>query len=120
MEAVKERVASLEKKLEFIDLNMDDPVEAAAKTPPMHEPQQPLPTEPVLPDPNPVPADDPSSVSAPVVPEVVSQSISETVPESILESMCAEPVSKPSPRPALKCYTRKHHGPKNQFLSLPK
>ena len=40
MRGVEERVASLEKKLTFVDLNMEDPVEPTVGTPPTHEPQQ--------------------------------------------------------------------------------
>ena len=112
IQSVEERVASLGKKLEFIDLNMDDHGAEAVGIPHTHEPQQPSPTEHTIPDPILVPVDEPSSEPAKAVPEVIPQFVSETVPKSepVLESVStevAEPTAKPSPTPVMKCYIRK-------------
>ena len=119
MESVKERVASLEKKLEFVDLNMDDHgAEAEVRTPPSHEPEQPshVDTEPIIPDPRPVsesvPNPEPHIEIIPNSERVPTESIPVTIPEfnPILESVnteVAEPAAKPSPTPVMKCYIRK-------------
>ena len=100
---VEDRVASLEKKLVFVDLGMEDPTESAHEASPTHEPTP-------APIPEVVPQTEPVSESVPIpeaVPEVTPQS--EPEPMSFPEPMAAEfeTVSK-SP---IKCYIRKPKPP---------
>ena len=61
MRCVEERVTSLEKKLTFVDLNMEDPVRPTHGASPTHEPQQHSPTEHIIPDSAPMAESAPAS-----------------------------------------------------------
>ena len=93
---MKEIVASLEKKLAFVDLNMEYPTEATVGTPPAHE-ADPIPEAPSAHEPEPT-IPDPTPVSESVPPPVSHTIPAESVPVT---------VSEPTPKTVTKCYVRK-------------